>query len=79
MDLCVDRCWFFGVSALFLMYVVLPWYIYLSRRMSRRAFLNLAISLFTIVVLDEVTNLVLKNLGLPNAMDFYRSLGWKYY
>ena len=69
---------FFGVGCLCLMYTVLPFCYYLSKRMSKRAFLTLAIVLFSLVMLDEVTNLVLKNLGEPTAMDFYRSLGMKY-
>jgi uncharacterized membrane protein len=61
-----------------LMYAVLPFCIFLSRRMSKKAFMTLAITLFTLIMLDELTNLTLKNLNLPTAMDFYRSLGWEY-
>lgn len=69
---------FFGIGCLCLMYTVLPICYYLAKRMSKRAFLTLAIVLFGLVMLDEVTNLVLKNLGEPTAMDLYRSLGMKY-
>ena len=68
----------FGIGSLLLVYLVVPICIYLSRRMSKRAFLILAITLFSVVMLDEVTNLVLKNLGEPTAMDFYESLGLEY-
>ena len=68
----------FAAGALLLMYVVLPFCIFLSRKMSKRGFLTLAITLFALVMIDEVTNLTLKNLGLPTAMDFYRSIGWEY-
>ena len=69
----------FGVSALFLMYVVVPVEIWLSQRMSKRAFLALAITVFTLVMLDEVYNILAsKFFGWPDAMDFYRSMGWKY-
>ncbi len=69
---------FFGIGALFLMYLILPWFVYLALRMSKRAFLTLAISLFVLIMADELTNLTLKNLGLPTAMDYYRSIGCKY-
>jgi hypothetical protein len=46
--------------------------------MSKRSFLTLAITLFSIIMIDELTNLTLKNLSLPTAMDFYRSIGWEY-
>ena len=76
---CLRSVLFFGVSALFLMYVVVPVFIWLSYRMSRRAFMVLAISLFTVVMVDEVYNmLALHVFGWPNAMDFWRGCGWKY-
>lgn len=68
----------FGLSALLLMYVVLPFCIKLATTMSKRAFLTLTISLFVLVLTDELTNLTLKNLNIPTAMDFYRSLGLEY-
>jgi len=68
----------FGLGALLLIYWLLPFCILLAEKMSKRAFLTLAITLFTLVIIDDVTNLTLKNLGLKTAMDFYHSLGWKY-
>ena len=75
---CLRSVLFFGVSALILDYLIAPFCISLARKMSRRAFLTLAISLFTIVMVDELGNLICKNLGLPTAMDFYRGIGLKY-
>ena len=68
----------FGIESLALVYLIMPTLIYLAKRMSRRAFLTLAIVSFTLIMTDEITNLILKNSGLPTAMDFYRSLGCKY-
>lgn len=68
----------FGLGALALMYWLLPWCIYLAQKMSRKAFLTLATVLFVVVILDDVTNLTLKNLGLKTAMDFYELIGFKY-
>ena len=76
---CLRSVLFFGVSALFLMYVVVPGFMWLSFRMSRRAFMVMAISLFAVVMVDEVYNmLALHVFGWPNAMDFWRGCGWKY-
>lgn len=69
----------FGISALFLVYIITPFCIKLSQRMSKKAFLTLAITLFTIVMLDEIGNLTCKILSLPTAVDFYRSIGFKYH
>lgn len=75
---CVLSVICFGLSALLLAYVVLPLCIHLALKMSKRAFLTLAISLFVLIMADEITNLTLKNLNLPNAMNLYESLGLKY-
>lgn len=69
---------FFGLGAMLLIYAVMPFLNWLALKMSRRAFLILSISLFSLVMVDEIGNLILKNLGEPTAMDFYRSLGAKY-
>ena len=64
----------FGLGALLLGYVVLPWCIRLATSMSRRAFTTMAVTLFVVVITDDVTNLALKNLGLPTAHDFYKAI-----
>lgn len=75
---CVLSVTCFGLSALALMYLVLPFCIHIAINMQKRTFLTLAITLFVLVMADEITNLTLKNLNLPTAMDFYRSLGLEY-
>ena len=75
---CVLSVTAFALSALLLTYLVLPFCIHLSLKMSKKAFLALAITLFVIVMADELINLTLKNLNQPNAMDFYQSLGLEY-
>ncbi|MBQ3475911.1 putative ABC transporter permease [Candidatus Saccharibacteria bacterium] len=68
----------FGLGSLLLIYGLLPFCIHLAKKMSRREFLILSITLFVLVITDDVTNLTLKNLGLPTAMNFYESIGWVY-
>lgn len=76
---CLRSVLFFGVSTLFLIYMVMPFFVYLAKRMSKRAFLTLAISLFAIVMVDEVYNILAsKVFDWPDAMDFWRAMGWKY-
>ena len=75
---CLTSVTAFGLSALLLMYGVLPLCIRLATKMSKRWFIILATSLFVLVLADELINLTLKNLNQPNAMDFYTSLGLKY-
>ena len=76
---CLRSVLFFGVSALFMMYAVVPFFLWLMRRMSKRAFLTLAISLFAIVMIDEVYNIMAsKFFGWPGAPEFWQAMGWKY-
>ena len=76
---CLRSVLFFGVSALFLVYMIVPFCVYLAKKMSRRSFLILSISLFALVMVDEVYNLLAsKFFGWPDAMDFYKAMGWKY-
>ena len=75
---CVLSVTSFGLSALLLTYVVLPFCTHLALRMKKRTFLILATTLFIIIMADEITNLTLKNLNLPTAMNFYESLGLEY-
>ena len=76
---CLRSVLFFGVSALFLVYAIVPFCVYLAKKMNKKAFLTLAILLFSLVMVDEVYNLFAsKVFGWPDAMVFYKSLGWKY-
>ena len=76
---CLRSVLFFGVSALILTYWIVPFCEYLARKMSRKAFLILAISLFSVVMVDEVYNMFASHIfGWPNAMEFYRGIGLKY-
>lgn len=75
---CLRSVLVFGVSALMLMYLIIPGLIYLAQRVPRRVFMTVVVLLFAAVMVDEVVNLILKNTGQPTAMDYYRSLGWKY-
>lgn len=68
----------FGLGALVLMYWLLPSCIYLSCKMTKQAFLGLAVGLFAVVMVDDIVNLTLKNMDLPTAMNLYESWGWKY-
>ena len=68
----------FGIGAILLVYLLLPFCVSLAQKMSKQVFLTLAITLFTLVIMDDITNLTLKNLGLPTAMNLYESLGFKY-
>ena len=76
---CLRSVLVFGVSALMLVYLIVPFFVKLAKGMSRRAFLALAIPLFAVVMVDEVYNLLASKLfDWPDAMEIYRSMGFKY-
>ena len=76
---CLRSVLFFGFSSLLLMYIILPSCIYLSQKLSRKTFLILAITLFSLLMADELYNLTAKIFRLYSAMDFYQALGFKYH
>ncbi len=68
--ICLRSILCFGVSSLLLMYVVLPFFEWMARNMSRRAFLTLAVSLFALVMVDEFYNILASYfLNLPSAIQ----------
>ena len=66
----------FGLGAMALVYCLLPQCISLAKRVPKKTLFIVAAILFSIVIIDEVVNLTLKNLGQPTAQDFYTSKGW---
>ena len=76
---CLRSVSFFGLSALLLMYLIVPFCIYLSTKINKRLFLIISISIFSIFLFDEMYNLVFARvLGLPRAHDVYESIGFNF-
>ena len=69
----------FGLCAFFLMYVLLPLFIYLAKKMNKKVFLTISIGLCSLFLFDEIYNLVLtKIFNTPKAIDIYTKLGFKF-
>ena len=76
---CLRSVLFFGLSALILMYCMLPIFIYLSKSVSVKKFLLIGIILFSIIMLDEIYNLVIARvIHSPRASEVYQELGYQY-
>ena len=76
---CLRSVLVFGVSALMLIYIILPILFNLAKKMNKKAFMILSISLFSIFVFDELYNLIFARLlSLPRSTDVYKTLGLKY-
>ena len=67
----------FGLAALALVYLLLPFCISLAQRLPNRVFLGIVVAVFIVVMLDDITNLTWKLAGHPTAIDFYLSKGWQ--
>ena len=77
--ICLRSVLFFGVSSLLLIYGILPMVIYLSRKINKKVFIIISISLLAIFMLDEIYNLVIaRAINTPRASDVYKEIGFKY-
>ena len=76
---CLRSVLFFGLSALLLMYVIIPFCFYLAKKMKKKNFLILSITLCSIILIDEFYNLLFARIfHLPRAYDVYSKLGFNY-
>ena len=77
--ICLRSVLFFGVSSLLLIYGILPMVIYLSRKINKKVFIIISVSLCALIMLDEVYNLVIARvINTPRASDVYKEIGFKY-
>lgn len=76
---CLRSVLFFGLSALLLIYVIIPFIFKVARKMNKKTFLILSISLCFVFLFDEFYNLFIARLvNLPRAKDIYQAIGFKY-
>ena len=76
---CLRSVGFFGISALLLIYLIVPFCIYLSDITDRSTFMTVSVLLCSIFIFDELYNLIFSRLfNLPRAYDVYKSLGFNF-
>ena len=76
---CLRSVLVFGLSALLLMYLIVPLCFYLAKKIPRKTFLILSYTICGIFLFDELYNLIFANLlNLPRASEIYKELGFKY-
>lgn len=77
--ICLRSILFFGMSSLLLIYVIVPICFYLAKRLDKKVFLIISITICLIFLFDEIYNLLIaKIFDLPRASDIYKKLGFKY-
>lgn len=76
---CLRSVLFFGLSSLLLMYVVIPFCFFLAKKLNKKLFLGISITLCSIILIDEFYNLLIARVfNLPRAYDVYKELGFNY-
>ena len=77
--ICLRSVLFFGVSSLLLIYVIIPFCFFLAKRMNKKVFLIISITLCSIILIDEIYNLLIARIfDLPRASTIYKQLGIHY-
>lgn len=76
---CLRSVMFFGLSALLLMYAIVPFCFHVASKSNRKLFLIVTITICSIFLADEFYNLIFTRIfNLPNAIKIYKSLGVHY-
>lgn len=76
---CLRSVLFFGASSLLLIYGIVPLCFSFAKKMNRKMFLTISITVCAIFLIDEVYNLVIARvLDLPRASDIYKEIGFHY-
>lgn len=76
---CLRSVLFFGISALLLMYIIVPLCFSLAKKMGKKVFLTISFTLCSIVLIDEFYNLIFARLfNLKRASTIYKKLGFHY-
>ena len=76
---CLRSILFFGISGLLFMYLIVPLCFNIAKTMNKKAFLTLSFTLCSIILFDELYNLLFARLlDLPRASTIYKKLGLKY-
>ena len=76
---CLRSVMFFGLSALLLMYAIVPFCFHVASKSNKKVFLIVTISICSIFLADEFYNLIFTRIfNLPNAIKIYKRLGVNY-
>ncbi len=77
--ICLRSVLFFGLSSLFLIYIIVPFCFKLARKMKKKTFLIMSITICSIILFDEFYNLLFARIfSLPRSRDIYKEFGFNY-
>ena len=73
---CLRSVMFFGISSLFLIYIIVPVCFSIAKKVNKKIFLLITITLCSIFLIDEFYNLIFARIfSLPRAGEIYRKIG----
>jgi uncharacterized membrane protein len=76
---CLRSVLIFGFMALILIYALVPFCFYLAEKSNKKTFLIISVSIFSIIMIDEVYNLLISRIfNLPRAYGTYKKLGFNF-
>ncbi len=76
---CLRSVLIFGLSSLLLMYIIFPLCFYLAKKINKKTFLIISVTLCSIFLFDEIYNLLIARLlETPRASDIYKEIGFNY-
>lgn len=76
---CLRSVLFFGLSSLLLIYIIVPMIFSIAKKMNKKLFLIISITLCSIILLDEFYNLIFARIfDLERASAIYKRLGFNY-
>jgi len=76
---CLRSVMFFGLSALLLMYAIVPFCFHVANKSNKKVFFIVTVTICSIFLADEFYNLIFTRIfNLPNAIKIYKSLGVNY-
>lgn len=77
--ICLRSVLFFGLSSLLLMYIIVPFCFSLAQKITKKTFLTISFILFSIIMIDELYNLIFARIFLlPRAYDIYSKIGFNF-
>ena len=76
---CLRSVLFFGISSLLLIYFIVPFCFYLAKRMNKKLFLTISITLCSLILMDQLYNELLARIfDLPKAINVYQKIGFHF-
>ena len=77
--ICFRSVFFFGLSSLLLIYGIVPFCFYIAKKMNKKVFIVISVTLCLLILADEFYNLsIARMLDLPRASDIYKQYGFHY-